>query len=224
MSVFVVPRAAVLVAGRAVEVPSIDELSSKKTALGTELWSSARQAMSTWTPDAKSGDMDGALKQFQEMMEKQADERDQKMQELAGQLNEDRANRQRVQQRWAFAAARLSPLASFSLAVTSLAGTDLNMSDRFADEAKGYQSDYAKFMKAKTGMVPGRGMIIMKHTDDTGEKPKPVDPKELPEFRHTPMATASSVAAAMPSLGLLCLWGLGAFAAAFWSFLRYDLR
>lgn len=225
VSVFVVPRTAVMVAGRAVEVPSIDELSSKKSALNAQLWAASRQEMSSWVPSSTDFSCTGsAMKEFQEMMEKSADERDRKMQELASQLNEDRGNRQREQERWAFAASRLSPLASFSLAVTSLAGTDLNMSVRFADEAKAYQADYAKFLKAKIGMVPGRGMIMMRTTQDDGEKPKPVDPKELPEFKHTPIAASTSISAAIPSLGLLMLWGLGAFAGAFWSFLRYDLR
>jgi ABC-2 type transport system permease protein len=224
MAVFVVPRAAVLLAGRAVDVPSVDELSAKKQALGTQMWASSRQDMANWTFDNSGDDVQATMKQFQDKMEKAADERDKKMQALTSQLNEDRANRQRVQQGWAFAAARLSPLASFSLAVTSLAGTDLKLSDRFVDEAKAYQDDYAKFMKAKTGMVPGRGMIVMKAVDDNGEKPKPVDPKELPEYKHTSIDTQSSVASAVPGIGLLMLWGLGGFAAAFWSFLRYDLR
>jgi ABC-type transport system involved in multi-copper enzyme maturation permease subunit len=224
MSVFVVPRSAVLLAGRAVDVPSVDELSFSKAALSSQLWTQSRQAISSWTPDTRGDDVEGMMKRFQEMMESQADERDRKTQALAGQLNEDRANRQRVQQRWAFAAARLSPMASFSLAVTSLAGTDLNMSDRFSAEANQYQSDYAKFMKAKTGMVPGRGMIIMKNDTGDGEKPRPVDPKELPEFQHRQISASDAIEAAIPNIGLLIIWGLGAFAAAFWSFLRYDLR
>ena len=224
MAVFVVPRAAVLLAGRAVDVPSVDELSAKKQAFGGQMFAANRQALSSWSPQSTGGDMSATMKQFQDMMEKQADERDQKMQAFSGQLNEDRANRQRVQQRWAFAAARLSPMASFSLSITSLAGTDLRLSDRFADEAKAYQDDYAKFIKAKTGMVPGRGMIIMRVNEESGEKPKPVDPKELPEYQHREITTQSSVAAAVPGIGLLFLWGLGAFAATFWSFLRYDLR
>jgi ABC-type transport system involved in multi-copper enzyme maturation permease subunit len=223
LTVFVVPRAAVLLAGRAVEVPSADEIAAQKSAYGAELWAAGREKLSNFAP-SKTGDMEAMMKEFQDMMEKQADERDEKMQQLAGQLNESRANRQRIQQGWAFGLSRLSPLASFSLTAMTLAGTDLRMRDRFQDEAKEYQTDYAKFMKAKTGMVPGRGMVIMRVNEDSREKPKPVDPKELPEFHFARSSTVEATAASLPNLGLLVLWGLGAFAGAFGAFLKYDLR
>ena len=223
--VFVVPRASVLLAGRAVDVPSVDAISAKKATYNSQLWSQDRMKMGEFLGNSSTGKADDAIKQFQEYMEKQADERDKKMQEFSGQLNEDRENRQRVQQGWAFGLSRLSPLASFSLAVTALAGTDITISNRFEDEAKEYQTQYAKFMKEKTGMVPGRGMIMMRAVEDNGgEKPKPVDPKEMPDYQHHAESTALAIGAALPNLGLLILWGLGAFAATFVAFLKYDLR
>ncbi len=222
-AVFVVPRTAVLLAGRAVDVPSVDKLAAEKAAYSRQLWQQSREQLASFTP-TKTDDVGQMMKEFQQTMEKQSDERDKNMQELSGRLNESRANGQRIQAGWAFALARLSPLASFTLAATALAATDLKMKDRFEDEAYAYQTDYARFMKAKTGMVPGAGMIIMKMKHGGEEEPKPVDPRELPEMQHRKPPLAGAVTAALPNVGLLMIWGLGAFAGAFIAFLRYDLR
>ena len=72
-------------------------------------------------------------------MQKSADERDKKMQEFSGSLNEERGNRQRAQSRLALGLARISPSASFSLAVSALAGTSLSLERSYKEAATAYQ-------------------------------------------------------------------------------------
>ena len=159
-------------------------------------------------------------------MEEQADIRDKKMQELTARLNEQRYNKQVEQQNLAFSLARVSPAATLSLGVTSLAGTSITLKDHYNDEAKAYQSLYANFMKEKTGTNPGGRMFMFRTKIEDGEevKPEPINPQELPEFEYHQPDLAQSISAAALDMGLLAFFNLLFFAGAFVSFLRYDVR
>ena len=69
------------------------------------------------------------------------------------------------------------------LAASTLAGTSLELERKYRDAASAYQREFASFMKAKTGMLTG-GRVMMFRSTAGGEeqKPKPINPHELPEF------------------------------------------
>jgi hypothetical protein len=163
------------------------------------------------------------VKELNEFMEKQAKERDEKMKDFSGRLNETRLNAQRQQSRLALALARISPTASFTLAATDLAGSSPELKSRYQDDVANYQKVYGEFMLEKTGINPGGSMMVVKMKDDD-TKPKPIDPNELPKFNSTPAASASAISTAMPNIVLLVLYNLLALAGAFVAIQRYDLR
>jgi len=103
------------------------------------------QRLRSSTPH-QSGNMDAMMKEFQEFMEKLASERDMKMRSLSERLNEQRANAQRLQEQWSLGLARVSPAAVMSLAITHIAGTGLELKDRFLKSASEYQEEFGKFM------------------------------------------------------------------------------
>ncbi len=221
-AVLIIPRSAVLIAGRAVDVPSVDEIGSQKARFSSQLWTEDRAAMSNFKPTS-TGEPEKMMKEFQKFMQDQGDAREKKMQEFSARLNEDRENRQAVQERLAFGLARISPTATFSLAVTRLAGTALSLKDHYHNAAEGYQIDYGKFILAKTGMNPG-GMLVFRVTSDNGEKPKPVDPHELPVFQYVPVALGDVFPQAAVDIVLLAGFNILLFALAYMAFLRYDVR
>lgn len=222
-TVLIIPRASVLIAGRAVDVPSVDQIAAQKNRLRSQMWEEDRKRMSEFkpTPSTNPADM---MKEFNEFMQKNAEERDQKMRELTSRLNEERRNRQLVQERVAFSLARVSPSAVFSLASTTLASTGLDLKEHFVNEATAYQQSYASFIKEKTGMNLGGGFIMMRVTTDNEEKKKAIDPLELPEFTYHKQERARVLQAALFDFGLLAGFNLLFFAGAFVAFLRYDLR
>lgn len=220
-AVLIIPRSAVLIAGRAVDVPSVDEIGSQKARFMSQLWTEDRAAMSSWKPTATEPDK--MMKEFQKFTQDQGDAREKKMQEFSARLNEDRENRQAVQERLAFGVARLSPTATFSLAATRLAGTALSLKGNYRTAAQGYQQDYAKFILAKTGMNPG-GMFVFKISTDSDEKPKPIDPHELPVFQYVPAALGDVFPGALLDILLLVGFNLILFVLAYVAFLRYDVR
>lgn len=224
-SVLIIPRTSVLLAGRAVEVPSVDEIAAQKNRLRSQLWTEDRKKMAEFKPST-TDDPQKMVSEFNKFMSDVADEREKKMNALASRLNEDRRNKQAVQERLAFGLARLSPAAAFSLAATNLAGTSMALKEHLLDEARAYQKAYAEFMQGKTGMNIGGGAMVfrMRRTDGEAEQEKPIDPKELPEFQYAGLPLDVAVTAALPDLGILALFNLVFFAGAFMAFLRYDLR
>ncbi|MGH7491312.1 MAG: ABC transporter permease [bacterium] len=222
-AVLIVPRASVLLAGRAVHVPSIDQIAAQKNRLRAQLWAEDHKRLTEFKPTSSENPQD-MMKEFNEFMQKNAEARDQKMRELSSRLNEERRNHQLVQERFAFGLARLSPSAALSLATTALAGTGIHLKEQFVNEAHAYQQSYASFMKEKTGMNLGGGFIMMRVTTGEEQEKKPIDPHELPEFVYHDQSLKKAIGEALFDLGLLAAFNLLFFAGAFVAFQRYDLR
>ncbi|MGH7456089.1 MAG: DUF3526 domain-containing protein, partial [bacterium] len=225
-AVLIVPRTSVLLAGRAVKVPSLDEHASQRARLAAQLWQEDRGKMSNFKPDQNLRENpERMLSEFNSFMQKLGDEREQKMQALSTRLNEERRNREAVRERVAFGLARISPAASFSLATTNLVGTSLELKQHYLNSATDYQQAYAKFMKEKTGMLLG-GFRIMAFRNTDGEEAKkdPINPREIPPFVFKSTSLQDVSGAALVDLGILALFNLVFFAGAYVAFLRYDVR
>jgi ABC-type transport system involved in multi-copper enzyme maturation permease subunit len=225
-AVLIVPRTSVLLAGRAVKVPSLDEHASQRARLAAQLWQEDRGKMSNFKPDESLRENpERMLSEFNSFMQKLGDEREQKMQALSKRLNEERRNREAVRERVAFGLARISPAASFSLATTNLVGTSLELKQQYLNAATEYQQAYAKFMKEKTGMLLG-GFRIMAFRSNDGEEAKkdPINPREIPPFVFKAVPLQDVFGAALVDLGILALFNLAFFAGAYVAFLRYDVR
>lgn len=224
VSILIIPRASVLLAGRAVDVPTVDEIGAKKASYSSQLWKDFRHGMAGFE-GPETDDIESIMNVFNKFMDSLTTIRDEKMNLFASQLNEERHNRQRVQQAIAFNLARISPAASLTLAVEELAGTSLDLKNRYHDQAMAYQKIYAAFIKEKTGMNVGGRMIVWKVTiDGEEEEEEPIDPNELPVFVYEPPSVSESVQAAIGDMGLLGLFNIMFFAASFVAFRRYDAR
>ncbi len=221
--VLVVPRAAVMIAGRAVDVPSVDEVAAQKARFSAQLWTEDRDMMSGFTPTQK-GSPEEMVNEFQQLMQRIADAREKKMREFGARLNEERRNKQEVQENLAFAIARLSPAACFSLAASRLAGTSLELKQHFLATAESYQKSYAEFMMAKTGINPGGGMIMWRVEEENGKPPPVINPHEIPAFVYSPLTLADVGGKIMIEAGVLSLFVLVFMAGAVMAFLRYDVR
>jgi ABC-type transport system involved in multi-copper enzyme maturation permease subunit len=222
-AVLIIPRSAVLLSGRAVDVPSVDEIASQKNRFQAQVWQEDREKMNTFRPTV-TDDGQKMVEEFNQFMQERADEREKKILEFAGRLNEERQNRQRQQELLAFSLARISPAAAFSLAAANLAGTSIGLQQHFIDEATAYQRVYAQFMKEKTGMNLGGHVMMFRMRAGEEEEPEPIDPSELPGFDYREVQLGKTAGAMMIDFGILALFNVVFFAGAFVAFLRYDLR
>jgi ABC-type transport system involved in multi-copper enzyme maturation permease subunit len=225
-SVLIIPRVSVLLAGRSVDVPSVDEIAAQKATFRRQLWKEFRDDMKNFrTPtDAKEDDIEAVMAAFNQFMDSVTAIRDEKMDEFAGRLNEDRHNRQVEQERLAFSLARLSPAASLSLVSAELAGTSLDLKNRFREQATAYRQTYNAFMKEKTGMNVGGRVIMFKVDSENEEAPTQIDPQELPAFQYQMASMANLMGASIADMGILLLFNILFFVGAFVAFLRYDVR
>ncbi len=226
MSVLIIPRASVLLSGRAVEVPSIDEIGTQKASFASQQWAESRAKMGSFKPEnpIDEDNIEEMMDGFNRYMGELADEREEKLAEFNNRLNEQRRNRQAVQQAVAFNIARVSPTASLALATATLAETSLDLQRHYQQETMAYQVGYGAFMKEKTGVNHGGRMVVVKSMSEEGETPKPVDVNELPSFEYRAISLAQSLESAVVDIGLLVLYNLLFFAGSLVAFFRYDLR
>ena len=220
--VLIIPRTAVLITGRTIEVPSVDEINSQKYRFQSQLWSEHFQQMSTFKPT--ESEPDKIFTEFNQFMGKLNDEREKKGNEFNERLNEDRRNRQDVQRRWSFVLARISPASVYSFCATNLAGTSNGLADRFLNAVKEYKSTFSNFIQSKTGRKPSGFRMVVRTDDDENAKPKPINPHELPVFEMLPQSLSETVSTVLMDFGHLALFNLVFFAAAVFSFQRFDVR
>lgn len=72
-------------------------------------------------------------------------------------------------------------------------------------------------------MTTGGGMMFVIRTDGD-KKPPEINPAELPKFEFKPASFAASFSNAVIDIGLLLVFNLFFFAAAYLRFLKFDLR
>jgi len=222
--VLIIPRASVLIAGRAVEVPSVDQIDYEKGKYTRQLFTDQMEKMNTFLSENALGDDHQAFTtKMQEFSKKQGDERQEKMDIFAEQVNERRRNKSEARERLALSLSRISPTASFSLAAADLASTSLELRSSFMEAANAYRAQYAEFMVSK-GVDQSGFQITFRHGNDDAEPPPPIDPRELPAFRYEPASIQASLGESLPDLGLLALFNLVFFVGSFIAFLRYDVR
>lgn len=223
-AVLIVPRASVLISGRLVEVPNVDDITAQKNRYRTQLFQEDRPKMANFKP-TEGTEPGEIMTQFSAMMRELSTERQEKIDIFTERINEEYTNRRNRQEEVALAISRVSPTSVFTLASTELAGTSLGLQNRFMSSAKDYQNVYNNFMKEKTGNESGGGFrMIMITTDDEGEEPETLDPNEMPQFEFSKASLDTTVPNSFLDLGLLILFNLLFFGGAFAAFLKYDLR
>lgn len=223
-AVLIIPRSAVLTAGRAVDVLSVDEIATQKSKLNAQLWNEDRKKLSGFRSSPDENDPEKMVTQFQQFMQDLSEERLSKLQDLSGRLQEQRRNDQQLQEELALWLARISPATAFSLASMNLAGTSTRLKQHYLDAAIAYQQTYAGFIKEKTGGLLREGGMVFRRIGGEENQPPPIDAHEIPAFNYQLPSFSESLQASVVDLGLLLLFNLIFFTGAFVSFLKYDVR
>ena len=217
-TILVIPRASVLIAGRMVDVPSLDKMNAQKSLYNRQVAKESFEKMKNFKLEEGNDPMTAINK----LMEENSQEIDSKTRVFNKQLNEERRNKLIKQEEVSFALARISPSACFNFAVSELAGTSLSLIRDFEESANEYQSIYEKFQLEKTGSATGSGMRMIIRTE--GEELKEIDPGELPQFRFKGASVSEIISRATVDMGILGLFVLIFFAASYIRFLKYDVR
>jgi ABC-type transport system involved in multi-copper enzyme maturation permease subunit len=220
-AVLIVPRTAVLVAGRAVDVPSTDAVDFEKSTYLSQLWDEDMKKMDEFrrSPAGRADTREERRRLWRAYMSELANERTEKLDAFSQRLNEDRRNRDLGRQRLALGIARISPASVFTLAATTLAGTSLKLKNRFDQSARAYRDAYTRFLEEKTGSAM-TGWWMRGESENEEE----IDPYELPAFKYEAAGLSDHVTGAIPDLVILLLFNVVFFVGAFVAFLKYDVR
>ncbi len=222
-AVLIVPRASVLISGRLVEVPNVDEITAQKNRYRIQLFNEDRPKMANFSvPDGT--EPSEVMSLFSSHMSELSSTRQEKIDAFTERINEEYANKRKRQEEVALGLSRISPTSVFTLASTELAGTSLRLQNRFMDSANEYQNVYSNFMTEKTGQDGGGGFRMIMITSDDQEEPEYLDPNEMPQFEYSRASLGEVTENSLIDIGLLILFNLLFFGGAFVAFLRYDLR
>jgi ABC-type transport system involved in multi-copper enzyme maturation permease subunit len=233
-AVLIVPKAATMLAGRAMPVPTVDEIESRLASYSTQARLEYVNDMSKRSRerfrsigDMKPEDRAQAIKDFQADNDAKRKEMEQGITDYSARVYEDYYNQKSRQEFLAFSLAKISPASQFQLATMKLGGTDVGMKKRYEDAMKEYKTQYASYVQKKGGegfrfqMSTGRGSTTGTMTGPPQQK---IDISEMPKFKDPAYSFGTSVTGALFDLGLLALFNVFAFVGAFIVFLRYDMR
>jgi hypothetical protein len=177
--------------------------------------------------DMKPEERQPAIAAFQKENEAKQKEMEKSLADYSARVYEDYYNQKGRQELLAFSLAKISPASQFQLATMKLGGTDVGMKKRYEDAMKEYKAQYSDYVQQKGGggfqirMSAGRGSTSGSMTGPAEQK---INVSEMPKFKDPEYSFGTSVTAALFDLGLLAIFNVLAFVAAFVVFLRYDMR
>ncbi|MDF1543851.1 MAG: ABC transporter permease subunit [bacterium] len=239
--VLIIPRAGVMAAGSIVDVPSLAEIEGVRDGYAKDLWAqyydasekrwteTERQNLESMTPEEEE---EAEMAMWARMKAEDSARRvvQLEIEEYERKIMNDWQNKKQVQRRLGFTVSRFSPASALQLGAMTLAGNDTEMKSRYEasiDEFRTKFNEYTEQKQAESGQFGGimiemdseKGVTIGTSHDDAG-----LDITDKPQFEH-PKTNDSKVAQAVVlDFGLLSTLCLLSFAAAFVSFLRYDVR
>ncbi|MEM7584233.1 MAG: ABC transporter permease subunit [Acidobacteriota bacterium] len=234
--VLVIPRIGLLAAVYQVPVPTVAEIESQKAGFETRQREAyRRQLEATWIERQRQ--MAGLDEAGQEAYEDanlwrwlEEDEAARKRLETdlaqhAMRLDEDLRHRKAQQEQLAFSLSRLSPASAYRLVAMRIAGSGIELKERYETAARGYLEAFSRFVDEGSG--GGGDMVIRRrgsgHRSSFMGTQEPLDLSDMPRF-DAPRRDAATLVAALPDLGLLATQALACFAVGFVAFLRYDVR
>jgi hypothetical protein len=237
--VLIVPRAGVMLAGQVVRVPTDADMKNRYDVYAKDRWYRQMEDMTrVWKGrmDAMSGLSDDQRRAKQNEMRPQWDEEDntsrvivlRDIDENGRKLNEEFRNQQRAQERVAFALSRLSPVSSYQLAVMNLAGTDIDMKNRYEDALNNFRTTFNTYKDQKQKESGGRGGLRISVDSQTGIKIDvgreiALDLSTVPQFVAATVPLMNVLGNAVIDFGLILVYSLLVFAGGFVTFQRYDV-
>ena len=240
-SVMIVPRAGVIAAGQIVPVESIAQLEAQQEAFRKARWDEwGEQSGKRWQQRSQEMEgMDEAERQEYrdekewEWLEQDDADRKQVQTDITEnnrRLLEGALNKKKEQERYAFSFARLSPASSFRLAAMNLAGTDINMKNRYEESMRSYREDFKTFVEKKQEESGNRGGFSIsinngKVSMDLGNREgSSIDTSELPRYESPVVTANASIGNSIFDFGMLGIFIILCFGGTFAAFLRYDMR
>jgi ABC-type transport system involved in multi-copper enzyme maturation permease subunit len=234
-AVLIVPKAATMLAGQAMPVPTVDEVESRLASYSTQarneyfndMMKRSRERFQS-AQNLKEEERQQMMTQWNKENEDKRKVMDQSIADYTARLYEDYYNQKSQQELLAFSLAKFSPASQFQLATMKLSGTDTGLKKRYEDAMKEYKKQYGDFTTQKGGggfsvrvQSSGRGSSS---GSMSGPPQTKIDVTEMPKFKDPQYSFGAAVVASLFDIGLLAVFNVLAFVGAFVAFLRFDMR
>jgi ABC-type transport system involved in multi-copper enzyme maturation permease subunit len=121
-----------------------------------------------------------------------------------------------------------SPVVAYRRAAEAVAGTGINHCANLRRQVQRYQDDLMQYIRDEDSKDPNSLHLICPDQGCASSwetiSHKPVDFAAVPQFQERELPLSASLGQAIWDIGLLVLFNLVCFAAAFFSFIRCDVR
>ena len=233
----ILPRAGVLAAGQIAYVPGTAEIEGQLNAYEKDRRAEFYKTLEKRWLQRQNTNLDkddpGFDNQLWSWMKEDDASRDSLSEEIGnyyGILRSNLRQRKAAREKLAWTFSRLSPMSAYQLAAMSIAGTDIGLKSRYEDSMIEYRKQFNDHVERKMEETGSQyGMVITISSDDGFNIKSPgqdveLDLSDLPRFSLSSPKYKDSIAPAIIDFGLLSVFIMAAFAGAFVSFLRYDIR
>jgi len=236
--ILIIPRAGVIISGQLLPVPSVAEIEGQSEGFAKDRWKVFYDEQEDrWQQRNAHRADDNAQPVSDEQLWKYMEEDDaarkavqQEIEAYQTKLNIDLQNRHATQERLAFTLSRFSPASAFQLAAMNLAGTGVELKSRYEESMRAFRDQFVEFVDAKKAEGGPSGAFTISIDTQSGLKigtPRDqgaLDVSQLPRFTPPQYQLTAAAAATVVDFGLLALYSILAFGAAFAAFWRYDVR
>ena len=240
--VFIIPRVGVIAASQIIKVPSIAEVESQVEAHSKSLWDNHyRQISDLWRKrnEVMSGMNETEKQNYQDennyaWLEEEDKLRKSVEKEIAkysSRVHEELRNKQIMLENYALLFSRFSPASSYQLSAMNLAGTGIELKDRYQEQIQEYKKNFLAYTDKKqneNGNQAGMFRISIDSQSgikiNTGRNEGSLNISDVPKFTAPGYSLNKAFSSIVVDIGLLIIYSILAYALSFFFFLKYDLR
>ena len=239
LSVAIIPKAAVELAGQISPAPSIDAIQAQRSALRREMYAHYKELITKRVNDLIATGRISDDDAWSEARSTSWEEAETPVIEAEEAMLREYSRRQLLLLNTSMTLARVSPTACTTFAANRLAMTDADLREYFLESLRRYKSEYLSYAEMMIKANPekahsGTGHSLSIDEDADGQNrtveftvrvPEfTLDLSTMPEFSLESESLEEASIAILPDLAILVLEFLAAFAFAFMVFIRYDVR
>ena len=222
------PNMAPYITSQVFPVPSRESIDREKMEMQRELQRDFEALTEKWKEEKGLGEDDNWWQDKE--LRSRAEEHWNGIQEELQKVEDDYLVRIQSQTRLSGIVARISPLTSFNLAAYDMAAAGIAQETAFVEGLKAYSQTWEEYSEEKQRAwrefmekraSEGGGMMM--NSEDM-EQFRNTDLSDYPRFSFEHMPFADRLSLIYLDIGLLAVWNILFFMAAYLSFLRYDVQ
>ena len=239
--VFIIPRAGIMTAAQIIKVPGFAEIQGRESSFekqrwekymsdSQERWKLRNAEMEKLPQEQRSAMRDQKMYEWNEEEDNDRKQVQVDVDNYNVKLTEDFRNNKLQQEKLGFSLSSFSPVSAFQLCTMNIAGTDINLKNRYEDQLTKYRTRFNDYKEKRQKESKSPGGIRITMDSDKGLKIEvsrekgTLDLSGLPVFHDYSYSFVQAFSSSVISAGILILFILICTGASVWRFMRFDVR